>query len=276
MKTLNFCPNNLACLLVVTTFALTGGMSHAQIVNDPFNAASAGNFTALSGETPATNFPGGTWATAGTGFTAEVDASNFLGPVGLDTAPSTPVDFALVNGDAATLSLSGYNSGVLTLSAYIAPHSGGAASLGFSPVAAGDLGYSFSGLGLDSTGGLYDIVNGTTTGYVAYGGGPIDASSTAYELSLTINTSTGALTGISVDGSTADYSSFLGGTTFTPTNTEFLALDSNIWGSYADLNLSGPTESVVPEPSTWALLLGGIPFLLLYRKISRRRDDKTA
>jgi hypothetical protein len=227
------------------------------IVEDLFNQAPDGGITALSGKAPNTNTPGNTWSVQGSGFTAEQASNSFLGSQFLTGAPSTPVTYGTVNGDAATLGLGSSNSGVLTLSVYLNDAAGGDASLGFSNVAIGTAGLQFTGFSIDHAGDLTETANGVTSAAIAFGG-TFDPSGLSL-LSFTVDTASGAVTSVSFQNSTADYSSLLGGTAFTSAATAYIDLKASTMGQYADLKLSA-TESA-PEPSTWALMIGGLVVL---------------
>ncbi len=213
----------------------------AQIIEDLFSQAPSGGITSLSGKAPDTNLPGNTWSVLGSGFTAEQASNSFFGSQYLTGAPSTPVTYGTVNGDAATLGLGSDNSGILTLSVYLNDAAGGDASLGFSNVAIGTAGLLFNGFNIDHSGGLTETVNGVTGAVIPFGG-TFDPSGLSL-LSFTINTATGAVTSLSFQNSTADYSSLLGGTSFGLTQTAYIDLKASTTGQYADLELSGAVSA---------------------------------
>lgn len=254
--------------VILTSIALSLGLGSTQaatIIFDAFDDAPSGAFNSvnLAGTTPNTNLPGGSWVVTGGGSPiASERPSNFFiaGPQQYGIPGAVP--YLFMNGSTSTVSLSGFNTGQITLSCYVSPQaSGGATSLGFSNVSTGSVGYGFYGFNLYNNGDLQLTLNGVQSSSVAYAGGTFDSSATAYLLSLTVDTSTGALSSVSLSGSTADYSSFLGGTSFNTTNTANVALTSNIAGSYINL-----TVASVPEPSTYALLLGGAGMMFYVRR----------
>jgi len=95
---------------------------------------------------------------------------------------------------------------------------------------------------------------------VAYGG--TYNSSNFNSLSCTINRATGAITAISLSGSSADYSSLLGTSVFTEAATKYGGFHSS--GTLAGLGaIDNFKVDVIPEPS--AALLSGLGVLALLR-----------
>lgn len=150
--------------------------------------------------------------------------------------------------------------------------------LGFFSVAGGG-GFSqtrFTGLVLDSAGGLnlsHDPNEGGFFGdgsllgtAVAYGGTFVAAN--YYDLSYQINTATGAISNISLEGSSADYSSLAAGVNkFTAANVKYAGIyTSSEGGMNGYTSFDNFTVTSVPEPSTVVCLATGLACLYVVRK----------
>lgn len=206
-----------AVTLVITVSAAGGGGGGTDIVVDDFSTATAQWGTTLTspntvggvGLTPSgVNLPGGTWQLAGGGIydSNEYPASNPYVP-GVSYATGH-------NGGAAAISLGSYNlNRELTVrSSFLFSGSAAAGScalVGFysAPKATQyqSLTANFSGVKVNYDGSLQLYINGVTSGgAVAYGGSynPLVFAL----LTFTVNTSTGAISGVSLGGSSATYS----------------------------------------------------------------------
>ena len=192
-----------------------------------------------------------------------------------------------------SLSLGGYNTSPdLTLSAYIAPTTKAegfptsdgvpdGALLGFNKANPGDY-ISPIGILLDCQGGIsLDVKNSIGSAscpVIPYTGGTFNPL-LGYLLTYTIDTTTGAITNLSLEGSTADYSPLYtasaGYFTSSAIKNVDIGTDDRYYttgqgggyygGNFADLNLT--TTGAVPEPTTWALVgLGGLALIIRRRR----------
>jgi hypothetical protein len=262
----------LASLLTCNSQAVT-------IISDTFTGGTNGD--SLSAHTPDTNLPGGSW----------------LNP---SINPAVP-EFTLASGTASgnpqrssaisILSNGGYVKPTqFTISADLSPNnmsvsdpaSGGRGiALGFFS-ATGTNSFSqnlFTGLVLDANGRLGLVQDPNSSGFfgagstlgttVAYAGGVFSATS-FYTLSYTVDTTTGTISGISLSGSTADYSSLAANTLFTNAATSYAGFYESAT-TFAQAGVDNFQVSTIPEPSTWALLaLAGFVCLTF----SRSRNKK--
>jgi hypothetical protein len=253
----------------------------------PANGSTAGNFVA------GTNLPGGMWyengtspggngsTTGGNGDAQDGNAIEIGATLNLDGG-GTVSSYAAVGFRRAlgSLTLGSYNTlPILTISSYIRPESSQFGNSGdtTSPPDGALLGFNSAGgaadtnnyndanpvgLLLDGSGGLTLVSAGLETGStIAYSGGAFN-SSLAYLLTYSINTTTGAITNISLQGSTANYTTLetesLGDFVSTAVKNVDLG-DSNQnqgggfpGGDFADLSVTG-----VPEPTTWSCMAAG-------------------
>lgn len=181
------------------------------------------------------------------------------------------------NGGGVGLAMGTYNdSDVLTLSADIsfdnvtAPiQTSGYALLGFYTAASTGQYQSglakFTGLRLNLDGSIQLYLQGTASGSaVAYGG--TYAPATAGNLTFTISTVTGAISGISFGSSSANYTGITT-TGFTVARTEFVGIGGSLNNSANWITFDNFTvTNAVPEPSTYALILGGLVLLVMVRR----------
>ena len=130
---------------------------------------------------------------------------------------------------------------------------------------------SFTGIVIGIDGGLNVVQDPNATGFFGAGstlgtavpfGGTFDREA-YYTLSYTIDRGTGAITDLSLSGSTADYSSLLGTTLFDETATAFAGVYTS---GTTSTGLTGAMDNfsvgIVPEPSSVALLaLSGMGLL---------------
>lgn len=131
---------------------------------------------------------------------------------------------------------------------------------------------NFTGVLLASDGSLSLYDNGTPVGgsTVAYAGGTFTPGS-FYTLSYSVDTATGGISGVSLEGSTADYSALMAsGTPFSDANTAYLGFGQGVdndpfKGGTRFINLS---VEAIPEPASIALIVTAAFGLLV---VSRRR-----
>jgi hypothetical protein len=252
------------------------------IVADTFTGAVNGG--SLTGRTPETDLPGGNWLTStNMPFFRTTTTAGFGNPVpgafGGDTGQT---------GSAVSLASAGpyVKPTLLQISAdmrpYLIPGSASAGrglALGFYSSVGASQQYSqnlFTGLVLDAAGNLNLVHDPNATGFftgpgsylgtpVAYSGGTF-VSSQFYRLSYQVDTVTGAISNISLSGSTADYSSL--------NNALFAGTATNYAGMYISGTAAGQggldnfqVSSIVPEPAS--LTLAG--FALVFGACTRRK-----
>lgn len=192
------------------------------------------------------------------------------------------------NGSATGISLNGtssgsanYDTGQLLISADLsyggyyqgssggqAPSSNAASILGFATSTSasnyGSLTQKFTGLKASYTGSLQEYVNGSTVGSaIAYVGTYNYGTPTL--LSYDIDTSTGAITNVSFGSSTATYNFGTSGS-FSNADTAVVDLGGTGGGSFKSVAQFGDllvetAPVATPEPSTYALLAGGLAAL---------------
>ena len=237
------------------------------IIQDDFNSP---QLTAIAGRTPAiVNVPGSSWVkatNATSGFTVSVD--NTVG---------NPLPGAYLSSQTAAAINLDLNSvaSIITLSAHIKLFSlAGPASAGRG-VALGFYGNSwlgtgqysqngFTGLVLDGTGNINLVQDLNQNGFfstgsvfetpVAYAGDSFNKFG-FYDLTYSVDTSSGKITSVSLTGSTADYSSLMNRSLFTVANTSHAGYySSSTSGSSAGyLDNFTVSATAVPEPSAYAL-----------------------
>lgn len=130
----------------------------------------------------------------------------------------------------------------------------------------------FTGLVLSPQGALYRVLNGIAdqANMIAYGGGTFDPAQ-FYTLSYNIDTTSGALWGIALEGSTADYSVLGITAAFDDTHTAMVG----VLGSSASGGTSGGVDNfvlaeTVPEPGTLGMAGAAVLVLLGLRRRQRR------
>ena len=274
--------------MLTLLLALSGASAKAaQIIQDTFTAADG---TALLGHSPDTNLPGGAYVgvpNPGSGY------SDGYWQCEANWAPGTPAPTIIRSGQVCayidaqyTLPLGSYGfqkqltiSADLTVNGLIGGYDSGTGreggiTLGLSsstgaalPGITGNSIFQFlTGLNLrdDGTLSLYDKgtpSNNGIVGSVAWSGAAAFDKTQAYHLSYDVDTTTGALSNIQLQGSTADYSSLEGGTRFIYAGNPYLGMYfgsaptgwpvPNPWyGSIDNLSVvgdTGPTDTTPPE-----------------------------
>ncbi len=211
----------------------------------PTNGTSPGNTVA------GTNLPGGTWQFGGGAHwdwdAVEVGNLNGYGASSLKlVGGSAPVPYlSLKNNENVAITLGSYNTGgLLTVSVNVAP-SGNDAYIGFD--SALNVANNFSGLKLDTNGGLTLIVDGSQVGSSVAFTGTFEKA-VARALTFTVNTSTGALSGVAVQGSSSTYA--FSTAAFTSARTPYFAfyVPGGQAAQYAGLQISW-TPGVPATPS---------------------------
>lgn len=123
----------------------------------------------------------------------------------------------------------------------------------------------FDGLILEPNGSVELILGGNAEANVPYAGGSFSTTST-YTLGYTVD-SDGSISGITLTGSTADYSSLVtaAGTSFSGTALNYIALvQSSATADYGTFD--NFTVTSTPEPASLCLLGLGVPMLLVRRR----------
>jgi fibronectin type 3 domain-containing protein len=211
----------------------------------PNNGTTPGN-TVLGAD-----LPGGRWQQGGSGWdynAIEVGNLNGYGASSLKlTGGTSYIPYLnLHSTQNVAISLNGYTaSALLAVSVDVCPQSNDC-WVGFD--SALQTATNFSGLRVDPSGGVSLIVNGSQVGgTIAFTGTFTNA--TARLLTFTVNTSTGAISNISLQGSTSSYNFTT--SAFTPAATAYAALSvpSGSTGLFAYLQISSsPTVTSVPSP----------------------------
>ncbi|NCY20496.1 PEP-CTERM sorting domain-containing protein [bacterium] len=245
-----------------------GGDLNAQIlIQDTFAGRGGGNLMDGGRETPTySTLPGAAWERMNISDSAW-GAGQSSGGISLGASVPSLLEIK------ASIGMSQLGSGTIG-----SAQGGRGLGLGFFSVAGGG-GYSqarFTGLVLDSAGrlnfahdpnegGFFD--SGSLLGTaVAYGGTFVAAN--YYDLSYQINTATGAISNISLEGSSADYSLLAAGVNkFTAANVKYAGIYTSSEGGMSGYtSFDNFTVTSVPEPSTVVCLVTGLACLYVVRK----------
>ncbi len=276
----------LAAGATAVSLAAASPARAAVIISDNFSANP--NVANLAGTTPdVADLPGGTWSVS-SGTTAQTDGASNSTYYGIpsplafiwnngNNAPATSAD----NG-AATISLASNGTYVeptqLRISAdlYTSPAGRTTATAGPSGLMIGFYGTTpatstsgnsmagFSGLVVDNAGNVTLVNDGTVGPTVAYTG---TYTSTVYNpLSYDVNTTTGAISDVSLAGNT-NYNF----TSAAFTNANYAAIgvtapDTNSNGGVENFTVQTTQPAAAPEPATVAVAGMGVALLLLSRK----------
>jgi len=253
--------NKFAALLFGGIVACTGTAIGATIISDNFTGT---NTALLHGRAPTTSLPGGTWLSngqfgsgtisgnaamlGGNGTTAVFDIAS----TGGYTKPTTIV----ISGDIRVNNIDGTYFG--------APRGVG---IGFMSTAPAQLNFnSFIGLSLRLDGVLQLMPSPNATTNAVASGISGFSGNTSYKLSYTINTTTAAITSITLAGSSADFSSIITASAghFTNANTRY----AGIRASAGSGTRTGFVDNfvVIPEPT-----MGGVIGIAAVGLLSRRR-----
>lgn len=273
-------------LFLITVCVLSGIRSAnaaPTIISDSFTGTDG---STLNGRTPdGADLPGRTYSAA-----SENSSGSFAQPV-IDTGSGNPSPSARTGFNGATFidisSTGSYTKpSLLTLGLDLQMNTiandGGAVrgiGLGFfspTPAGGGNADSNFTGLTVRPDGSLHLVKQGVQqlATVAAFAGFSID---TFYTLTYSVDTSTGSITNVLFNGND-DTATFSGGTSagdFTPAVTNLTgfygstANNAGLFGRVDNYSVSA-VGAEVPEPSTWALILGGLATLC-----SRRRR-KTA
>lgn len=246
--------------------SLCVNLSAATVIQEDFNAAASayGNIM-TSYPTPGgqglaplgVNLPGGTWKLAGGGV---FDSTEF--PTTNSSLPGVS-HAAGHNGGAVALTMGTHNAGTtITVQASLAFHvpAGSGATAGYALVGfynapktseyQSDLA-GFSGLRLNYDGGLQLVINGTASGGAVAFGGSFNPA-TFRTLTFSVNTTSGAISAVSLGGSSAGYSFPTSG--FTAAATAYVGLGGNMGNNPAvavfdSLTVSTGSASPTPTPT---------------------------
>ncbi len=257
----------------VLTLEFAGNASAANIILDTFTDA---NGTSISSHIPDTNLPhpGGSYSQTGSfsAFPGTIQNNAFAtnandGAIisiesnGTYTKPSVfmiqaDLKVGTVAGPGESLQARGVGLGFYSSTV----NTGGGVEV--------IQGSSFSGLVLAPNGNLDLYQNGAYANEdVAFGGTFNDNS--VYTLRYLVNTATGAISDISLSGSTANYSS-LTSSSFTDPDTFYAAITSSSISAGTGGVVDNFSVSSVPEPSSIVALLGlcgmGLIGLIRYRR----------
>gem|GEM_PF-2456484 len=228
LETVNMKPLSL---ILSAAFALSLTLAHAaragDIISDGFSGAKG---APISGRVPDTaNLPGAKWSVAafnsGGGFGANIDTGAG------DPAPRAYLTSGGDSHGAIVISLAGATFAMPTKFRISASLLGANPALGFYPVAPAsdasgltDVFWNFTGLMLGGSGDLSLYRRGALVAHVKYTGA-FDAKA-FHRLSYDVDTRSGAISNVSLEGSTSDYSPLCLPDTFTATATRYAALAS--------------------------------------------------
>jgi len=250
-----------AALLFGGIVACAGTAIGGTIISDNFTGT---NTALLHGRAPTTSLPGGTWLSngqfgsgtisgnaamlGGNGTTAVFDIAS----TGGYTKPTTIV----ISGDIRVNNIDGTYFG--------APRGVG---IGFMSTAPAQLNFnSFIGLSLRLDGVLQLMPSPNATTNAVASGISGFSGNTSYKLSYTINTTTAAITSITLAGSSADFSSIITASAghFTNANTRY----AGIRASAGSGTRTGFVDNfvVIPEPT-----MIGVIGMVAVGLLSRRR-----
>lgn len=254
--------NKKILMLVAAVFsAMAAVQAQNTIISDTFTGPDG---QSANGRLPSgTDLPGGTWS-AGTYWGPGIQ-NNTLS-VGADTgvsislASSGPyVEPANITESVTFMESSDTALGVGT----------GFSSASVSPSGAYSYRSIFTGLSVDSAGDVQLWEQGSVLNTVAWSGVTFDPNA-SYTMSYTIDTTSGAISGISLTGDNADFTSLqttsVNNDVFSPANTQ----NAEIWGNggnggdtayFSDVQLTA-----TPEPGTMALLGAGIAGMIAFRR----------
>jgi len=263
--------------LLAATTLLIGSTTHASvvIVSDSFTGGADG--ASIVGRTPdVANLPGNTWVKMGG---RDVTALFTTTSAGFgDPTPGVAGNHQNNAGILIASAGSYVKPPILTISADIAPRStvgpaadGRGIGLGFFTQTGGQFSQNyFTGLVLDASGNLNLVSDPNGTGFFASGatlGTPIAFDGTwdanqLRRLSFEVNTTTGAISNISLAGSSATYAFTT--TLFTNAATTYAGAytSSDSLSTFAAMD----NFSVVGIPEPGAALLGSLGVLLLLRR----------
>lgn len=268
----------LTCTALVMSFVSVA--SAEVIVSDAFTG---NNNAAINGRTPDTaNLPGGAWSLLQFNSTG-----NFNANVKTDAGDPAPrAYFSAAGNSTGSIAIPISSAGLytkpteMTISADLAPDDGAVTriAIGFysqlpSQAASESVTTYFTGLQIQNreyngtaSGALSLIVNGTIVDSIAYTGTWVPTD--YHNLSYTIDTTTGEIYDIHLEGSTSTYAFTTTGFTDAATAYASIAV-SYTWGRDHKANADNFQLLAVPEPATAALMaLGG---LMMFRRRPGRR-----
>ena len=236
-------------MLAVSAAWWTGAAEAGAIIYDTFTAPTG---TSSNGRSPApTDLPGGTWAMSTyyayqlTGNALDLNTDQ-AGTVALASyGPYTRPDVITLSADVEVGGLSDGGNG------------GGGIALGFNPTAISGSGSdwpTFIGLVLHQNGTLVYRQTGANVASVAWSGPTFNVNA-YYNLSYSVNTSTGQISNIKLQGSTANYAALVtAGTGFTTAGTAY----ASVYGDAANAGYHGYLDNyLVSTPDTQLTWNGG-------------------
>lgn len=263
-----------AAILVSTVAAVSSAPAFVTIISDTFTGG--GDGVLLTGRAPETNLPGGTWVGGGSNHslmrTTTTAGFGNPGPAAFGNHQNNAAVSIASSGTYLKPTLIRISADLQIFDLAGPAADGRGIGLGFYSTTGGQFSQNrFTGLVLDINGNLNLVQDPNATGF--YNAGSFRDTPVAFvgtwdpqaprTLTYDIDTTTGQILNISLEGSSADYSSFHGTTLFTDAATAFAGVHtSSSIGSTGANPRFGAFDNfsviAVPEPSAATLLCLGL------------------